>query len=151
MPDVKQIELFLQKVDCSFPIPLSQKQELGAFARKLCEKATICTVMENEKIVAMAAGYIENVVDQMGYISVVATVQEAQGKGYASRVISDFLLRARDQGLKAVHLYTSPTNKIALRMYERLGFERYDLENEPRPYDVHLLYRILQKTEGEKS
>ena len=38
-PDQKALEVFLKAVDCLFPVPLSHKQDLECFAKKLYEKA----------------------------------------------------------------------------------------------------------------
>ncbi len=142
MPDVEAIRRFLIEVDQTFPVPLSQKQELEKFAVKLYEKATFCTVMEKGRIIAMTAGYVENVVENLGYISVVATLPEYQGRGYSSDTVRRFIEKAKEQHLDGVHLYTASGNEKAIRMYKRIGFEELLLEHEERPKDVHLIYNI---------
>ena len=59
MPDTAAIETFLRKVDSSFPVALSQKQNLHSFAAKLHDKATLCVEFHNQKILGMVAGYIK--------------------------------------------------------------------------------------------
>ena len=141
-PGEQQIEQFLWAVDESFPIPLSHKQDLHLFAKKLFEKATLCTEIEQGRILAMVAGYTENVTDDLAYISVVATLPEARGRRLASALIERFIAIARERGLRAVHLYTVRTNTSAMRMYQRLGFSEWVKVDEPRPEDVHLIYRL---------
>lgn len=140
MINLIQLEQFLRTVDRDFPIPISQKQYLTPFARKLMEKATICSVCENGKILSLVAGYTENLFENMAYISIVATLSEARGKGYAMKLVKDFISCCRDKKIKAVHLYTAPTNVAAIKMYKRLGFQNFYPENEPRPEDMHLIY-----------
>ncbi len=130
------------KVDSLFPVPLSKKQNLQEFALKLCEKATVCTVCENRQIIAMVAGYTENVIDNMGYISVVATLPEAQGRGLAKQLVQEFLEIARKNNLSGVHLYAVRGNVSAMAMYRSLGFEEWTPANEARPQDVHWIYRF---------
>ena len=142
---VEQILTFLREVDGDFPTPLSQKQDLLVFSRKLSEKATICSVVSEERILAMVAGYTENVVDRLAYISIVATVEDAKGRGYASRLVKEFIDLATKKDLEAVHLYTAPSNEIALRMYEKLGFVRWIRSDELRPDDVHLICWIRKE------
>lgn len=137
--DVTQIETFLREVDDTFPVPLSHKQDLHAFAVKLAQKATICAEVQDGCILSAVLGYTDDVVDNVGYISVVATLREAQGKGYASKQVKAFAARCEEKGLRGVHLYTAATNLGAIRMYERLGFERWSLPDEPRPNDVHFV------------
>lgn len=141
-PTRLQIETFLRRVSDLFPIPLAQKQDLSVLADKLYTYGTLCCVIQDQKICSMAAGYTDHTPDSMGYLSVVATLPEAQRKGYSGRNIEAFLKIARDKGLRAVHLYTDKTNKSAIQMYEKAGFIPYVCENEPRPSDVHLICRF---------
>lgn len=144
---VENIEVFLRKVDTTFPVPLSQKQNLHDFAIKLCQKATLCAESDEEKIVAMVAGYTENVIDNMAYISIVATVPEFQGRGLASKLIKDFISICEKKSIDAVHLYAVSENTAAIRMYEKLGFVLWNKHNEPRPNDAHLIYYIRKGVE----
>ena len=136
---------FLQRVDACFPTPLSQKQDLATYARKLCEKATVCVELAEGEIVAMVAGYTDNLVDDKAYISIVATLPEAQGKGIASRLVESFIHRAAEKGVSAVHLYAVPSNIPAMRMYEKLGFVPFAVDGELRPGDAHLIYYIKKE------
>ena len=52
MPDTAAIETFLRKVDSSFPVALSQKQNLHSFAAKLHDKATLCVESIIKKFLA---------------------------------------------------------------------------------------------------
>jgi len=142
MYDLKKLLNFLDKADQLFPIPLSAKHNLEEFAKKLCDKATICTAIEGGDIVALLAGYTDNVENKLGYISIVATLPQAQGKGYGTMLIREFLGIARTKGLRAVHLYAVRENIPAIQMYKKLGFEDYILNDEPRPNDAHLIYYI---------
>ncbi len=145
MKQIQKIEEFLIKVDKSFPVPLSQKQSLSAFAKKLSEKATLCIKEENDEIISMVAGYTERLENNIAYISVVATIDKARGKGYAKALVKDFIEICKRKSIEAVHLYTVGTNISAVKMYESIGFVEYIMENEPRKEDLHLIYNIKEK------
>ena len=133
---------FLKEVNSCFKTPLSKKQDLNILARKFYEKATLCAV-ENEKgITAMVAGYTENLTDGMAYISVVATLPSARGKGYAARCLEEFINICKIKNIQAIHLYTDADNKAAIGLYRKFGFVDYLAENEPRPHDLHLICRL---------
>lgn len=142
VPTVRMVKSFLQKVDQIFPTALSEKQKLDEFADKLCTKATLCAAYEGNEIVSMVAGYTENIVDNKAYISIVATCPEKQGRGYASKLVKEFIAICDTKGIEAVHLYAASVNCPALNMYARLGFEEWIIPNEPRPEDIHLIYYL---------
>lgn len=137
---VKQLYEFLKKVDNTFPVPISEKQNLSEYAEKLLKQATLCCEFENEEIVSMVAGYTDNLTDNIAYIALVATVDIAQGKGYAKKLILDFINICEKKGISSAHLYTHITNEKAINMYKSMGFRDYVMKNEPRPDDVHLIY-----------
>lgn len=142
MIQAERIEEFLIEVDESFPVPLSKKQNLKEFSKKLYEKADVCVKEENAKIVSMVAGYTENLENNIAYITIVATLENAKGKGYAKALIKEFIEICKVKKINAVHLYTVSTNVSAVKMYESLGFQKYIVENETRKDDLHLIYYI---------
>lgn len=143
---IDKIYAFLEKVDRTFPVALSEKADLKQFALKLYSSATLCTIEEDNQIVAMAAGYTENTINSVAYITLVATLPEHRGKGYAKQLVMEFIDRAKSKRLKAVHLYAVRSNTAAMEMYNHLGFVEWHLENEKRPEDVHLIYYLKHKT-----
>ena len=147
MLTVQQLETFLRQVDKDFPVPISQKKELSAYARQLCSKATLCACCEDEQIQALVAGYTENLPEDKAYIALVATIAGARGKGLASGLVKQFLEICRNKkNIAAVHLYTDVTNTGAIGMYRKLGFRPLVLENEMRPEDVHLIFYLNEET-----
>lgn len=139
---LSQIEIFLREADQLFPIPLSCRQDLTAYAKKLYEKATLCVACVDEEIVSMVAGYTENVPDACGYIAIVATLPKAERKGLASRLVKEFITICERKNLKAVHLYAVPDNVPAINMYAALGFRELQIADEPRKEDAHLIYYL---------
>ena len=139
---INDIKAFLCEVDHDFPVPLSKKTDIDQLAKKYCQYATLCCEFAGDKIIAMVAGYTENTIDQMGYISLVATVKSARHKGLSSKLIKDFLRIAKEKGLRSVHVYTHSTNQNAINMYQKLGFIRYCPTVEPRPEDMHFIISL---------
>lgn len=141
-PSASQLEGFLRAVDRSFPVPLSQKQEISSYVEKLLKKATLLAVVEKGEILSLVAGYTDATPDGRGYISVVATLPSHRGRGLAKNLVKRFLAVSAEKGLSAVHLYAVEGNRAALEMYRSLGFVCWRRENEPRPADVHLIYSL---------
>ena len=133
------LKKFLAAVDMNFPVPLSQKQDIETLTDKFLQKATLCYKDIDGEIVSLVAGYTENVINDLAYISVVATLPDAAGKGYASQLVRDFLCIAKEKGLYAVHLYVVRSNIPAVKMYSKLGFVEWIIDDEPRPDDLHMI------------
>ena len=144
-PEKETVLAFLREVDNLFPISLSHSHDLSTVAEKLCLRGTIAAVIEQDKIVSIVAGYTDYVINNKGYISVVATLPQYAGRGYAKALVKEFLEVADNKLLDAVHLYAHADNKIALQLYEKIGFEIWAIMDEPRPKDVHLIYWINRK------
>jgi GNAT superfamily N-acetyltransferase len=68
----------------------------------------------------------EGFVDELEYpeIRMLAVTPEARGKGVASALVSECIQRAKAQGLQSVGLHTGEFMESAMRLYERIGFER---------------------------
>ncbi|MEK0317658.1 GNAT family N-acetyltransferase [Cohnella sp. 56] len=60
-------------------------------------------------------------------IRLIAVKPAARGRGVATALIRESARRARELGARTLHLHTSDLMASAVRLYERLGFERaYD-------------------------
>jgi len=131
---------FLYKVDKAFPEPLSQSVKLDEYAKKLFEKSTLCVQTENNKIVSLVAGYTKNLTDNMAFVSLIATYDEAKGKGYATKLLNEFIDICREKKISAVHLYVYTGNTPAEKMYQKVGFVKSDIQD--REKKTHLVYYI---------
>lgn len=146
-PTVEEIEIFLNAVDHDFPVALSQKTDLKEYAKKLFDNATICYEYQNGVIATMVAGYTKNLTGNLAFVSIMATRKEYRGQGLASKQLAKFLEECRKVGASGAHVYAVESNLPAVATYKKLGFEKYELENEPRPDDLHLIKRFKEKEE----
>ncbi len=134
---------FLKAVDKDFPIPLSQKNQLEVLAKKFYDKADIFAVRIDNQLAGAMIAYVTNGYSDVAYATVLAVRKEFRGKGIAGQVLNEFIQTAKNFGkYKAVELYTSPTNVGAIKLYEKTGFIKYEIKDEPRPNDLHLIYYL---------
>lgn len=131
---------FLQKMDCCFPVHLSSKVRLDLYADKLLQYATICAEFDGEEIIGAVIGYTNRLSDRIAYICLVGCLPSYQNRGTAKKLLFEFFEVCRNKKIPAVHLYTDATNYKAINLYSNLGFEKYIVNNEKRPDDVHLIY-----------
>lgn len=133
---------FLISVDKDFPTPLSEKVNLHEWTEKLLNRAVLCYTEIEGQIASAVAGYTENLVDGVAYITMVATRAAFRGRKLAYKNVKDFIEICRDKNISAVHLYVASGNETARKMYCSLGFVEYRIQNEPRPDDIHLIYYV---------
>ena len=129
---------FLKNVDKDFPIPLSKKIKIDEYAEKLISTANVIVEKDNGKIIGMVAGYIDNSIEEISYISIVAVQKEYRGKSIAKKLLQKYIDECKEKNLKGVHLYTHKTNITALTMYKNFGFISKENVKEERTEDVHL-------------
>ena len=130
--DITEREVFdfLDNMKNEFPISLDCKTNLKNTANKLYNKGAIFLVKdENNKIIGLIGGYINDLISRRGYISVVVLKKEIRGKGIASSLVSKFLNEAKNHNMKEVWLYTYKNNNSAIKMYEKLGFKYVKEQN----------------------
>lgn len=139
-----EIERFLVKIDETFPTHISEKVNLHEYAKKLSEKATLCCIDDGNEICSMVAGYTENTIGNIAYISLVATRPELQRRSYATKLLKEFMDICRIKGLNGIHLYTDIKNTGANKLYQKLGYKQWFMKDEPRKKDIHYIYRISE-------
>ena len=125
---------FLEKVDGSFPIPLSSKIELSVLSDKLCTIGIVFAAHIDGELAGIIGLYANDSETKTAYFSVLAVLNEYSGKGIASQLLQNAVEEAKLCGMRKVRLYTHKTNKGAIHLYKKAGFhENYD---ENRPCDI---------------
>ncbi len=67
-------------------------------------------------------------------VRLLAVAPSARGQGIGALLMDECVRRARESGAKALTLHTTDMMQAAMRLYERLGFQRMpDLDFEPAP------------------
>ncbi len=68
----------------------------------------------------------EGAIDELDYpeIRMLAVAPEMQGNGVAAALVSECIDRTKARGYQAIGLHTGQFMAGAMRLYERLGFER---------------------------
>lgn len=89
----------------------------------------------------------EGFVDQLDYpeIRVLAVSPQARGKGIASALIDECILRAKTKGFREIGLHTGDFMKDAIALYEKYGFERLP-QHDFEPADDGIIVQAFRKT-----
>lgn len=100
----------------SYTMPWSEATFRGLLRRR---DAEMVTAEVDGEVVGYAAFWC--VVDQ-GELGNVAVTAEWRGAGIGARLVDDVLRRAARRGVREVFLEVRPSNTVARRLYEHLGF-----------------------------
>jgi ribosomal protein S18 acetylase RimI-like enzyme len=76
------------------------------------------------------------------YISRVATVPAARGRGIGTRLIQEAEREARGRGCHRLVLEVSPTSTAAVQLYQRTGFEQIDSKQVVDPLTQRSLHYL---------
>lgn len=79
-----------------------------------------------------------------------AVTRSARGRGIAAALVAGSIERSRAWGAELLHLHTNDLMQSAVRLYERLGFERAEEKDIVKGDSVVKSYRIRLK-EAERS
>lgn len=137
--EIGELDKFIEQVNEMFPVPLSAKVDLHCYAKKLFDHGTFCGIRNEGRIVALACGYANQRDSGLAYLSMIATLPEYRGNGFASLLLEDFISICKGKGFKALHLYAVESNVDAMKMYHKHGFTEYRIDSESRPLDKHLI------------
>lgn len=76
-------------------------------------------------------------------VRLLAVAPSARGRGVGAALMNECIHRARSARARALTLHTTDLMQAAMRLYERLGFERaHDLDLEPAPGIIAKGYRL---------
>ena len=76
-------------------------------------------------------------------VRLLAVAPSARGRGVGTALMNECIHRARTAAATALTLHTTDLMQAAMRLYQRLGFERaHDLDLEPAPGFVAKGYRL---------
>lgn len=120
--DKKLLIEYLRLVDEDFYIPLSNKTDLVSVSTKLLKYGFVICV-NHRCIESLLGGYANDFVNHTAYISILSTLKEARGKGYAKQMLTDAIKYCKMCGMKK--LICDTVNPVALHVYKSVGFIMY--------------------------
>jgi ribosomal protein S18 acetylase RimI-like enzyme len=96
--------------------------DFSEYSKKVLKLAKCLVILENNQINGIVIIYTNDSINKKSYIPILAVKKESQGKGYSKKLMGKAIEKARLEGMKEVIVKTWSENKIAIKIYERLGF-----------------------------
>ena len=120
--DADALYTFLCRIDCTLPVPLSQRVNLQKYAARSVQRM-VFTIEEDGQIVSAALFYYNFMDQSFAYFDLLGTVPGYEGRGYAKLLMNAAEESARSAGMTEFHLHTNASNEKAVGVYTRRGYE----------------------------
>ena len=117
----EEVYEFLKATDKEFDVPLSEKVNLSDYASKLSKLSSFSYCIDNGHIVAMISCYVN--CPPVGYISNVCIMNQYQGCGLFTKLLSKLKIESRQLGITYFRLEVNIDNINARHVYEHVGFD----------------------------
>lgn len=102
----------------NFSVPWTKT---GFFTFLIREDAIFLVAEDDQEILGYCG--VLTVLDE-GDITNVAVRKDRQGEGIGKLLVQELIKKAYDAGVTTIHLEVRESNTPAIRLYEKLGFER---------------------------
>lgn len=112
----------LYRCDADFMPPLSDRVEIGSYARKIANKATRFEAWAGDDLVGLVAAYCNDSERRVAYITSVSVLRGWLGRGIASRLMERCICYVKGLRYESIALDVDQDNVAALRLYGKQGF-----------------------------
>ena len=114
------IKEFLINIDDVVIPKLSERVELSQYADKLSGLADLFYLLDEQKVVANAAVYLNH--EKICYISSFAVLPQYQKMGLGRRLFTAVREETEKRGMERIDLEVYESNEKAERFYRKMGF-----------------------------
>jgi ribosomal protein S18 acetylase RimI-like enzyme len=121
---------FINSVDKSFPIPLSERADISVFTKKILDKAIILQAVIDDEIVGLSSFYANDLDNMKSHWTFLAVKSSHMNMGIASKLITEMLSILRNRKMVSVELTTESDNIAARSLYEKMRFRLVEEKDE---------------------
>lgn len=120
---------FLKRIDTTLPVPLSSRVNLAKYARRNLDRGYVYAIEQDGEIACAALFYYHFEDRTAAYLDLLATAPGYSGRGYATMIMDAMENAAKSAGMTEFHLHTNDTNKAAVSLYTKRGYEVISTEH----------------------
>ena len=135
--DCAKVVQYLINVDNDFEIPISSKVSIKEYAEKLLTSGYILAIENNGVICGILGMYANDIVNRIGYISILSVSVNQRGNGYAKLLVEGAIKLGLEKNLNSIKV--DSVNPIAVSLYCREGFVPYKKESNQFNEKVYLI------------
>ncbi|HEJ1051805.1 TPA: GNAT family N-acetyltransferase [Morganella morganii] len=118
---------FLHEINDYFSPSLSSKIDIEIYADKIIKNAYIDYIINEEEIIALLAGYINN---ESIFITLFAVNKLFHGKKISTNLLTYNIEKLKKNNIKKINLEVYKNNKRAIVFYKKFNFEIYKETND---------------------
>ena len=119
---VVEIVKHLSSCNADFVPPLSDRVEIGEYARKITEKALRYEAWVDGILVGLVAFYCNDNENGIAYITNISVSNSWVGKNVAARLMGRCIEHTKRLGMRMIVLEVAKNNIPAIKLYEKNGF-----------------------------
>ena len=117
-----QVAEHLLGCDADFVTPLTDRVDIGAYAKKIVNKATCFEAWSNDRLIGLIAAYCNDQEAHIAYITSVSVLNGWTGQGIATTLMKQCITTMESLKMGQIKLEVFKHNASAHRLYEKSGF-----------------------------
>ena len=128
----------IEKCDSVFPISITPRKNYEEIFSKIDKYAVFLSAYEGEDILGYAAVYVNDEKTKTGYISLLAVLEDRQGRHIGNLLMEGCVAAALEHGMNRIRIEVQKSNTRAIHFYEHWDFE-YEKDSDDSIYMIKQL------------
>ena len=112
----------LSACNADFVESLIRRVNITEYCKKIYKKAVRFEAWSGDKLIGLVAVYCNDITQCKAYVTSVSVLNEWQGKGVASQLMSRCIEHVKELSMYCISLEVACENAPAIRLYEKCGF-----------------------------
>lgn len=124
MATADEISSHLTRCSGNYFPPLVTRVNISDYSLKIRSNAITFEAMSGGKLEGLVAAYFNDDAGREGFITNVSVTEQFTGRGIATVLLRECIRYASENNVERISLEVSEESTVALRLYERIGFNR---------------------------
>ena len=138
--EYKKLLDFLKNVDDDFYPPLSRRSPLKDYLDAIIKDGIIIYLIKDNEIIGIVGYYYFSKEFNCAYIKIIAILKEFRRKKLGKLLLENCLSDLKNNNIERVKIKTWSTNKINIRLCEKLGFQVCNIVKNDRDFGIDSIY-----------